>query len=421
MVRRGRSICRVAAVAGFVVGTAVLPVAAAGAAQSKPARGPRVGTLLATVHDPVGSIGGDDNEYGGAIAISKTILVVGEDGANGSLGVTFIYVEGRSGWPKLPTVTLYDPAQTFYDLFGESVAISGNTLIVGAPGTDSGTGAAYVYVADARGWPTTPSVTLHGPTARGAFGFSVAISGATAVVGAPDSGRAGTAYVYARGTSRWPTKPAATLPDPTATAADGFGQAVAVSGNTIIAGASGTSSAPGSAYVYVNSGSGWSTTPVTTLPDPTATADDAFGSAVAVSGTTAAITAWAGSNGGATYIYSNSGSGWPTTPTTTLQDPAATGGDEFGDSVAVSVDAIVVGALGTKNAGYGAGAAYIYVKGASGWPTTPTVSLLGAPYMEPGTPAGGSFGFAAAASGTTAVISAQGYNPGHGAAYIYKT
>jgi len=132
MVRRGRSICRVAAVAGFVVGTAVLPVAAAGAAQSKPARGPRVGTLLATVHDPVGSIGGDDNEYGGAIAISKTILVVGEDGANGSLGVTFIYVEGRSGWPKLPTVTLYDPAQTFYDLFGESVAISGNTLIVGA-------------------------------------------------------------------------------------------------------------------------------------------------------------------------------------------------------------------------------------------------------------------------------------------------
>jgi hypothetical protein len=184
-----------------------------------------------------------------------------------------------------------------------------------------------------------------------------------------------------------------------------------VSGRTIVVGAQ------NSAYIYVKGSMGWPTTPTATLPDPAATPNDQFGSAVAVSGTTAIISAPGyNSSAGAAYVYTKCAAGWPTTPTATLQNPEVTARDNFGNSVALSGKAIVVGAYGTKPGG----AAYIYAKDVTGWPTTPTVTLLAAAYMAPGTPAGGSFGLAATVSRTTAIISAQGYNPGLGAAYIYK-
>ena len=72
---------------------------------------------------------------------------------------------------------------------------------------------------------------------------------------------------------------------------------------------------------------------------------------------------------GAAYVYVRTASGWPTTPTATLADPAAASDDNFGVSVAVSKGIAVVGCPGTSSA---AGATYIYVKSASAWPTTPT-------------------------------------------------
>jgi hypothetical protein len=170
-------------------------------------------------------------------------------------------------------------------------------------------------------------------------------------------------------------------------------------------------------YVYTKGAAGWSTTPTVTLQDPAATPNDQFGTSVAVSGKTVVVGAYNfNSAAGVTYVYTKGAAGWPTTPTVTLQDPAATGRDYFGNSVAVSGTTIVVGAYGTTPGG----AAYIYAKDVTGWPTTPTVTLLAAAYMAPGTPAGGAFGLAAAVSGTTAIISALGYNPGLGTAYIYK-
>jgi hypothetical protein len=295
------------------------------------------------------------------MAVSGKTLVVGADGANAFLGLTHIYVKGASGWPKLPTTTLHDPAQTFYDLFGESVAVAGETVVVGAPGEGASPGVAYVYVKGAAGWPATPTVTL---------------------------------------------------PNPVANANDVFGISVAVSGTTIVVGAGGNS-----AYIYAKGVTGWSTTPTVTLQDPAATPNDQFGTSVAVSGKTVVVGAYNfNSAAGVTYVYTKGAAGWPTTPTVTLQDPAATGRDYFGNSVAVSGTTIVVGAYGTTPGG----AAYIYAKDVTGWPTTPTVTLLAAAYMAPGTPAGGAFGLAAAVSGTTAIISALGYNPGLGTAYIYK-
>jgi hypothetical protein len=331
------------------------------------------------------------------MAVSGKTLVVGADGANAFLGLAHIYVKSASGWPKLPTTTLHDPAQTFHDLFGESVAVARKTVVVSAPGEGTSPGVVYIYVKDAAGWPTTPTVTLPNRA------ISVAVSGTTIVVGGPYG-----AYIYAKGATGWPTTPTATLPDPAATP---FGSSVAVSGRTVVIGAQ------NSAYIYVKGSAGWPTTPTATLPDPAAPPGDQFGGAVAVSGTTAIISAPGyNSSAGAAYVYTKCAKGWPTTPTATLQDPERIARDNFGNSVALSGKTIIVGAYGTDPGG----AAYIYAKGVTGWPTTPTVTLLAAAYMAPGTPAGGSFGFAAAVSKRTAIISAQGYNPGLGAAYIYK-
>jgi hypothetical protein len=396
MRHHGRLVFGAVAVAGFVFAGAVLPAASSSAALSKAVQNTRAGKLVATLHDPAPSTSSDD-EYGSSMAVSGKTLVVGADGANAFLGLAHIYVKSASGWPKLPTTTLHDPAQTFHDLFGESVAVARKTVVVSAPGEGTSPGVVYIYVKDAAGWPTTPTVTLPNRA------ISVAVSGTTIVVGGPYG-----AYIYAKGATGWPTTPTATLPDPAATP---FGSSVAVSGRTVVIGAQ------NSAYIYVKGSAGWPTTPTATLPDPAAPPGDQFGGAVAVSGTTAIISAPGyNSSAGAAYVYTKCAKGWPTTPTATLQDPERIARDNFGNSVALSGKAIIVGAYGTDPGG----AAYIYAKGVTGWPTTPTVTLLAAAYMAPGTPAGGSFGFAAAVSKRTAIISAQGYNPGLGAAYIYK-
>jgi hypothetical protein len=249
--------------------------------------------------------------------------------------------------------------------------------------------------------PTSPPIaprgsllaTLNNPGSPYEFGYSVAVSGNTAVVGAPYSGSndAGVAYIYVKAGSEWPTTPTTTLLDPGAVEADSFGYSVSVSGKTVVIGAQGVNSNAGAVYIYVKGASGWPTTPTTTLSDPGATAGDSFGTSVAVSGRAVLVGApGISSNAGAAFIYEKSALGWPTTPTTSLSDPGATAGDVFGASVAVWDVTAVVGADQLLNPG--PGAAYIYVNGASGWPTTPTARALGPDAGRPVRVLGGGMG-----------------------------
>ena len=235
-----------------------------------------------------------------------------------------------------PTATLSDPEATPGDLFGLSagVSVSGTTVVIGAPGANS-VGAVYIYVKGRTGWSTTPTTTLSDPAATEGdeFGVAVAVSrwsALTAVVGAIGTNSdAGAAYIYVKGASGWSTTPTTTLSDPAATAGDEFGESVAVAGRTAVVGAIGTNASTGAAYVYVNQASDWPSTPTETMSDPAATAGDYFGYSVAVAkgGPTVVVGApFTDSNTGAAYIYVNGASGWPTAPTTTLSDPAATAG-----------------------------------------------------------------------------------------------
>ena len=217
-------------------------------------------------------------------------------------------------------------------MFGYSVAASGTTVVIGAPGSAN---QAFVFSA-ATG---TLVATLAAPA--NIFGASVAISGTTVVVGAGT----GEAYVFATTGVL-----VATLAKPTG--ADWFGISVAVSGTTVVVGAL----ASGQAYLF----SATTGAIVSALATPAPTIGDEFGVSVAVSGTTLVVGApddsTAGDSSGRAYVY-NTVTG---ALIATLSEPVPADSDTFGHSVAVSGTTVVVGAPGNSVAGDDSGRAYVY-------------------------------------------------------------
>jgi hypothetical protein len=393
------------------IGT-VVSVALAGGAASTPsyassakAASTTSTSLLATLANP----GEQTDNFAYAVALSSTTAAVGAPGYNGNSGAAYIYVKpSTSSWPTHATAMLHDPgAYQMNDEFGWSVALSGTTLMVGAPGYHYPTsGRVFVYTKTTNGWGTTPTATLASPSPACAFGSSVSISGTIAVIGATctNSG-AGRAYIYAEIGGVWGTSPVATLVDPGALAGDDFGHSVAISGTTVVVGAddgTGSNSGPGSAYLYSEAGSSWPTTPTVTLNDPGGFQYDFFGSSVAVAGTTVAVGASgehsAGIPAGAAYLYKKSGTGvWPSTPSTTLASPGSY--SAFGYAVGVSAARAVVGATQSQGPTGETGSASVYTQSAGVWSATPSATIFGRSNLDV-------FGFAVSVAGSTMAVSA---------------
>jgi hypothetical protein len=366
--------------------------------------------------------------------------------------------------------------------FGHSVAISGDTMVVGATGEESnqttitngatasaddtapGAGAAYVYIRSGNTW--VQQAYLKAPNAEedDRFGSSVAISGDTIVVGAPEEASnqttitngssasndnsafaSGAAYVFVRNGSTWSQQ--AYLKAPNAEADDSFGGSVAISGDTIVVGAeaeasnqtsivNGATASPdnsaanaGAAYVFVRSGISWSQQAY--LKAPNAEAEDLFGHSVAIDGDTIVVGANTessnqntitngssasannlASEAGAAYVFVRNGSVW--SQQAYLKAPNVNGGDNFGVDVAINGDTIVVGADGedspqttitngptasAENADNGRGAAYVFVRSGTNWSQQ-------AYLKAPNTDAGDLFGFSVTVAGDTIVVSA---------------
>ena len=284
--------------ASLIVGLILVSVSALSAATASAARTPLASSLplLATLSDP-GAIA--NSYFGGALAVDKTTGVVSAGGATSNAGAVYIYLKHRGRWMTTPSVTLSAPSTTGVR-FGSSVAISGATIVVGAGGSQPEAGAAYIYQKSGSVWPTTPTVTLSNPASvYDDFGSSVAVSGTTVVVGAYDLDTGvGAAYIYQKSGSVWPTTPTATLIN--LRTGDGFGHSVSVFGTAVVVGAYGISAGAGAAYIYEKSRSEWPATPTVTLSNPAST-PSGFGESVSLSGGTLVV----GADGstGAAYIY----------------------------------------------------------------------------------------------------------------------
>ena len=291
------------------------------------------------------------DRFGASVAISGPTAVVGAFGQFSNTGAAYVFVRSGTAWSQQAKLTAAD-AQEF-DNFGASVAICGLTVVVGADMKHDFVGAAYVFVRSGTAWHQQRKLTA-ADGKRGSFGDSVAISGSTVVVGAEAKNFfTGAAYVFVRSGTAWHQQARLTAADPAKDSV--FGISVAVSGPTVVVGANHLAgSGTGAAYVFVRSGPAWSQQAKLTAPGPATI--DLFGTSVAILGSAAVVGAPGQTSPGAAYVFARSGTAWHRQAKLTASDGASR--DFFGGSVAISRSTAVAGADGNNAA---TGAAYVYV------------------------------------------------------------
>lgn len=322
--------------------------------------------------------GGDDGDrFGSSVSISgdgSTILIGAPDDETTAPGAGSAYVFNRStttgAWNQTTQLLAADGVNG--DQFGESVAISGDTALIGASSDDSAgvnQGSAYVFDFDSGTGSWSETVQLFGLNGAGGdlFGTAVALQGDTAVVGAPFAtaltGNAGNAAIFTRDMAGTWTQ-TGFLFSSIDTNDDMFGAAVALDTGVAVVGCPKSDDAgdgSGSAYVFeFDAGSGiWVETAILTASD--AEADDEFGRSVAISGDRILVGAPGWDNGtgssdntGAGYVFVRSGMTWVEDTMLTTMGGAAD--DAMGTSVAISGRLAALGAPGDDSAGVDAGA-----------------------------------------------------------------
>jgi hypothetical protein len=309
------------------------------------------------------SDGAADSAFGSSVAISgNTMVICADTTATSAAPVAYVYSDSGSNWILNTPLTV--PSTTSND-FPLSAAIDGDTIVIGAPGANNNQGAAYVFIESGSVWPQTPSATLteSNPAAGDHFGDSVSISGNTIVVGAenaPSTGALGApgpgaAYVFTQSGSVWSQTPSATLIESNGAAEDGFGDTVAISGNTLVVGASGVNGGEGAAYVFAESGGAWNADPNAELTPSDPVSLGGFGSSVAIDNNAVVVGAGgvALQNGwGVGYVFTQSGSSWTQaaklTPPFEVPPPAGVlPAYVAGPAVAIDNDTIVFGVPNT--------------------------------------------------------------------------
>jgi len=344
-------------------------------------------------------VSGDTVVIGAYGEDSKATGVNGDEADNSALdsGAAYVFIRDGSRWVQQAYLKASNTGEG--DNFGSSVAVSGDTVVVGAPAESSGaagidgdqlddsvpsSGAVYVFVRKGTQWAQQAYLKAHNPEFEDQFGGSVSISGNTLVVGAQaeDGGgsgadgdpadnslsNAGAAYVFVREGTQWTQQ--AYLKASSPGIGDLFGGSLAISEDTLVVGAeledssatgvngedgdSATDS--GAAYVFTRTGTNWAQQAY--LKAGNAESRDGFGWSVALSGNTVVVGAYGedsqatGINGdesdneavdsGAAYVFVRNGTQW--TQQAYLKASNTGAGDFFGNSVAISGDRIVVGA-----------------------------------------------------------------------------
>jgi hypothetical protein len=369
---------------------------------------------------------GDD--LGMAVAVSGDTAVVGSPSdadAGFRTGSAYVFVRSGGAWSQQQKLTASDAAA--FDQFGFSVTVNGDTTVIGCLGkSDAGrdSGAAYVFVRSGSVWTQQQKLTANDASEGDVFGISVAISGDTAVVGAyRDSDGvlgSGSAYVFVRSEGVWSQKQKLRASDPGESHI--FGWSVAISGDTIVVGSpfdSGVGDRSGAAYVFVRSEGTWTQRQKLTASD--AAAFDEFGYSVAVSGDAAVVgspfdwdVAPSRPMSGSAYVFIRNGTVWSQQVKLTASDAAAF--DQFGWSVAAQGDTVVVGATGHSFARGFSGAAYVFVRSGGVWSEQQKLKASDSALTD-------TFGWSVAVSGHTAVVGSPVHpfgGEGPGFAYVYE-
>ncbi|MGO8877692.1 MAG: FG-GAP repeat protein [Acidimicrobiales bacterium] len=295
------------------------------------------------------TVAGDS--FGSSVAVSGTIAVVGAPNHDTYTGSAYVFSETKGAWKQVAELEGADSAR--FDVFGSSVAVSGTTVVVGAVGHKGAAGGVYVFGETKGKWHQVAELEGSDTAVLDHFGFSVAVSGTTAVVGAPEHAKnTGRAYVFSETKGAW--KQVAEVKGSDTGPSDYFGYSVAVSGTIAVVSSDDHRQGAGRAYVFSQRKASWKQT--AELKGGDTVSPDHFGYSVAVSGTTAVVGAENhAKEAGRAYVFSETKGAWKQVAELKGSDTAA--GDVFGASVAVSGVTALVGAYGHGDL---AGRAYVF-------------------------------------------------------------
>lgn len=371
---------------------------------------------LGEVAEVTASNAGANQQFGSAVAVDGDTLVVGAINGYGSdwfTGAAYVFTRNQGGaeaWGEVVKLVGTDTAM--FDYFGHSVAISGDLLVVGAPGSDpsgDNSGAAYVFERNQGGsnaWGQVAKLTASDGAATDSFGTSVAIDGATVVVGAKyHTGPAyasGAAYLFARnqgGPDAWGQVTKLTASD--ASSQNAFGHAVAISGSHVAVAANQSRAV----YLFArNQGGADAWGQVRILTNGLA-GSRSFGLSIALDGDTLAIGGPSSIDSGAVWIHARNQGGldnWGEVRQLTASDAATA--DFFGAAVALGGDRLLVGAPYNDAAAADAGALFLFERNAGGAESWGEVQRL----FASGTASAHYLGEAVDLDGSTAVAGARG-------------
>lgn len=381
------------------------------------------------------SAGSANDLFGGSVGVSGELVVVGargdDVGAAANEGSAFIFVRSGSTWSQQAMLNAGDGNAN--DFFGDSVAISGDTVAVGAFNDDIGTnsiqGTVTVFVRSGSSWIQQASLLDVNGAAGDMFGKAVSLSGDTLVVGASSDDMQnhednGSVSIFVRSGATW-LHQAKFFYRQTGAA---FGACVAVSGDKVLVSAPAGDSTKGFAVGYRRVGSTWNA-PHLFFGEEGTDSSDQFGASVAVGNQLVAIGVthddeFGQADGGSVYIFEKSPGeispfSWDDYSVGLITPNDAAAGDNFGFRVSIS-EGTVLASTANKSVG-GApqrGAAYVFERGANGW------EQRGPALLASDGAATDNFGISTALRGDVAVIGAYGKDTGgvlnHGAAYVFE-
>jgi hypothetical protein len=294
------------------------------------------------------------DNYDGPIAIDGNTLVIGAPeqafGDNHYQGAAYIYVKSGATWTEQAELADLVNGKAD-DFFGESVAISGDTVLIGASRIDGNAGCVFVYVRSGTTWTRQAKLTVSATPAGSYVGEVVALRGDTALINGPYfSGDAGSAYIFQRSGTTWTQKKKLTALD--GAMGDNFGTTLALSDKAAFVGAVqkqiGVNVDQGRVYIFL--GSDWNTE--STIDSPAGTTYGYFGSSIAVDGKRLVI----GEDGqSSAYVFYSDQGNW-SLQSSVMGAPFS----NFGTSASASDGTILIGAISDGNGSNHGGRAYIF-------------------------------------------------------------
>jgi len=348
------------------------------------------------------------DEFGAAVALNGDAVMVGapgdRDSAGYRVGATYAFERVDDGWTRPAPI---GPDNDGDDLeFGAAVALDADAGLVGAPlvTADGRFEAGVACVLDRLddGWNRGAAMLPDSVESGALFGAAVALSGDTALVGAPGAGAGtGAAYAFERSGGDWRLQSA--LVPSGAGRGDELGTAVALDGDAALVGAPGDGN--GAVHAFERADDGWRHR--SKLTTDNGDSGDRFGAAVAIAGDEALVGhPRVGPNGqgaGTASAFTRSDGDWRRRETLVPENDDGSG--KFGAAVAVAGDAALIGAPGGDAEGAGSGTAHAYRRSEDGWDLLSTFGRDDGERQD-------RFGAAVAIGGGTALVGAPDDGPG---------